>query len=78
MWGASRFLHVHPLLGAGGFQHCITDKLSAEGVAEIRVTFFRAWIIKGFEKLGECLGQRMLVTEVVLLLLGLAVPIKAR
>ena len=48
---ASRFLHVHPLLRAGGFEHGIADVLGAEGVAEIRVALFRAGVVERFEKL---------------------------
>ena len=55
--GASGLLHIHPLLGLGGFEHCVTDILGAERVSEIWVAFFGAWLVERFEKLREGVGE---------------------
>jgi len=58
-----RFFHVDPLTGFGGFEDGVADVLGAEGVAEVRVGLRCAWIVEGFEELGEFVDEGVFVTE---------------
>ena len=55
--------HIDPLTGLRGLEHGVADVLRPEGIAEVRIGFFGAWVIEALHELNGTMDEGMFVAE---------------